>query len=150
MKCHVYRITRNPKTEKGKPRKLMPTTTQEEIHFGGLTIRYLVTPQASGGSLAMFEFEVAPGAKVPVAHSHDAYEETCYGLEGILTYTVNGAKSCAATASPPPPDAHAAGTSKSKIATRHDSSCLTKTSRQPPRHISPRTPVPIIIGALPT
>jgi quercetin dioxygenase-like cupin family protein len=68
----------------------MPTTTQEEIRFGGLTIRYLVTPEASGGSVAMFEFEVAPGAKVPAAHSHDAYEETCYGLEGILTYTVNG------------------------------------------------------------
>jgi quercetin dioxygenase-like cupin family protein len=38
----------------------------------------------------MFEFEVAPRAKVPAAHSHDAYEQTAYGLEGILTYTVNG------------------------------------------------------------
>jgi len=68
----------------------MPTTTHEEIRFGGLVIRYLVAPQASGGSVAMFEFEVAPGAKVPAAHSHDAYEETAYGLEGTLTYTVNG------------------------------------------------------------
>lgn len=38
----------------------------------------------------MFEFGVAPGGKVPIAHSHDAYEETLYGLEGILTLTVNG------------------------------------------------------------
>ncbi len=68
----------------------MPTTIREEIRIGGLTIRYLVEPQASGGSVAMFEFEVAPGAKVPIAHSHDAYEETAYGLEGILTFTVNG------------------------------------------------------------
>ncbi len=75
---------------KRETQNFMPTTTQEEIRFGGLTIRFLVTPQASGGSLSMFEFEVAPGAKVPVAHSHDAYDETCYGLEGILTYTVNG------------------------------------------------------------
>jgi hypothetical protein len=38
----------------------------------------------------MFEFEVAPGAKVPAGQSHDAYDETTYGLERILTYTVNG------------------------------------------------------------
>jgi quercetin dioxygenase-like cupin family protein len=68
----------------------MPTTTHEEIRFGGLVIRFLIDGLASGGSVAMFEFEVAPGAKVPAAHSHDAYEETAYGLEGILTYTVNG------------------------------------------------------------
>ncbi len=68
----------------------MPTSAHEVIRIGGLAIRYLVDPQTSGGSVAMFEFEVAPGAKVPAAHSHDAYEETAYGLEGILTYTVNG------------------------------------------------------------
>ena len=70
----------------------MPATTPEEIRIGGLTIRYLVDPLASGGSVAMFEFEVAPGARVPIAHSHDAYEETAYGLEGILTFTVEGHK----------------------------------------------------------
>jgi len=38
----------------------------------------------------MFEFDVPAGAKVPIAHSHDAYEETIYGLEGVLTWTVDG------------------------------------------------------------
>jgi quercetin dioxygenase-like cupin family protein len=33
---------------------------------------------------------VPPGAKVPVAHSHDAFDETIYGLEGVLTMTLNG------------------------------------------------------------
>ena len=61
----------------------MPTPTREEVRFGGLVIRYLVDPQASGGSVAIFEFEVAPGAKVPAAHSHDAYEETSCGIEGV-------------------------------------------------------------------
>jgi quercetin dioxygenase-like cupin family protein len=37
----------------------------------------------------MFEFDVAAGAKVPAAHSHDAYEETIYGLAGVLTMTVD-------------------------------------------------------------
>jgi quercetin dioxygenase-like cupin family protein len=29
---------------------------------------------------------------VPVAHSHDGYEETIYGLEGVLTWTVEGTR----------------------------------------------------------
>ena len=27
---------------------------------------------------------------MPIAHSHDAYEETVYGLDGTLTWTVDG------------------------------------------------------------
>jgi hypothetical protein len=27
---------------------------------------------------------------VPVAHSHDGYEETIYGLDGVLTWTLAG------------------------------------------------------------
>src|SRR5215470_13227193 len=65
----------------------------EEIRLGGLAIRFLVEGHASGGSVAVFEFDVAAGAKVPVAHSHDAYEETIYGLTGVLTWTVDGRQS---------------------------------------------------------
>ena len=38
----------------------------------------------------MFEFDVAAQAKLPMAHSHDGYEETIYGLEGVLSFTVEG------------------------------------------------------------
>jgi quercetin dioxygenase-like cupin family protein len=38
----------------------------------------------------MFECDVPAGAKVPAAHSHDAYEETIYGLSGTMTWTVDG------------------------------------------------------------
>jgi quercetin dioxygenase-like cupin family protein len=62
----------------------------EEIKIGQLAIRFLLEGNASGGSVAMFEFDVPSGAKVPIAHSHDAYEETIYGLEGVLTWTVDG------------------------------------------------------------
>jgi quercetin dioxygenase-like cupin family protein len=68
----------------------MVTDKPEEIRLGGLAIRFLVEGGASGGSVAVFEFDVAAGAKVPVAHSHDAYEETIYGLAGVLTWTVDG------------------------------------------------------------
>jgi quercetin dioxygenase-like cupin family protein len=68
----------------------MPTLTPEEIRIGQLTIRFHIDGSASGSSLTLFEFEVGPGAKVPAAHSHNAYDETVYGLEGTLTMTLNG------------------------------------------------------------
>jgi quercetin dioxygenase-like cupin family protein len=68
----------------------MSTGQREEIRVGQLAIRFLVEGQASGGAVAIFEFDVPAGARVPIAHSHDAYEETIYGLEGVLTWTVGG------------------------------------------------------------
>jgi quercetin dioxygenase-like cupin family protein len=65
----------------------------EEIRIGQVVIRFLLEGKASGGSVAVFEFEVPAGAKVPVAHSHDGYEETIYGLEGVLTWTLDGRQS---------------------------------------------------------
>ncbi len=62
----------------------------EEIRIGGIAIRFRLEGEASGGSVAVFEFDVAAGARVPGAHSHDAYEETIYGLEGVLSWTLDG------------------------------------------------------------
>ncbi len=69
----------------------MSTHTREEIRVGELAIRFLLEGEESGGSVAIFEFDVPAGARLPAAHSHDAYEETVYGLEGLLTWTVDGA-----------------------------------------------------------
>ena len=68
----------------------MATMTSEEIRVGDLAIRFLVEGEESGGSVAVFEFDVPAGAKVAVGHSHDGYEETIYGLEGALTWTIEG------------------------------------------------------------
>jgi quercetin dioxygenase-like cupin family protein len=68
----------------------MTTSTQEEIRVGEMTIRFLVEGDQSAGSIAVFEFDVPAGAKVAAPHSHDGYEETIYGLEGVLTWTVEG------------------------------------------------------------
>jgi len=70
----------------------MASGTSEEIRIGGLAIRFLVEGKASGGSVAVFELDVPSGANVPIAHSHDAYEETIYGLKGVLTLTLHGRK----------------------------------------------------------
>ena len=69
---------------------MMATQMTETITIGALEIRFLVEPAESGGSVSVFEFGVAAGSKVPIPHSHDAYDETIYGLEGVLTWTVDG------------------------------------------------------------
>ena len=65
-------------------------TGTEHIRIGPLDIRFLLEGAATGGSLARFEFDVPARARVPIAHSHDSYEETIYGLRGVLTWTVAG------------------------------------------------------------
>src|SRR5215203_4686663 len=69
----------------------MVKSPSEETRIGQLAIRFLLEGEASGGSVAVFEFDVPAGARVPIAHSHDGYEETVYGLEGVLTWTVGDA-----------------------------------------------------------
>lgn len=66
------------------------STTPEEIRIGPIGIRFLVDAEASGGTAVVFEVDVPSRAKVPIAHSHDAYEETVYGLRGVLTFTIDG------------------------------------------------------------
>jgi quercetin dioxygenase-like cupin family protein len=68
----------------------MTTSTREEIRIGPLAIRFLVEGDESGGTVSVFEFDVPAGSKVPIPHSHDGYEETIYGLEGVLTWTIDG------------------------------------------------------------
>jgi quercetin dioxygenase-like cupin family protein len=63
---------------------------QEEIKVGSVAVRFLVEGEQSAGSVALFEFEVPACSRVPAAHSHDGYEETVYGLEGVLTWTIEG------------------------------------------------------------
>jgi quercetin dioxygenase-like cupin family protein len=64
------------------------TTADDVIRLGAISVRFLVEAGATDGALALFEFEVPAAAKVPGAHSHDAYDETIYGLEGTLSWTV--------------------------------------------------------------
>jgi quercetin dioxygenase-like cupin family protein len=65
--------------------------SDETIRLGPLAVRFLITGSNSGGSVAVFELMV-PGAQrlAAPAHSHDHYEETIYGIDGVLTWTVDG------------------------------------------------------------
>ncbi|HSY18887.1 MAG TPA: cupin domain-containing protein [Candidatus Acidoferrales bacterium] len=64
--------------------------TKEVIRAGQIEIRFLLESKDSDGQLAMFEFTVPASVKVPAPHSHAHYDETIYGLEGVMTFTVNG------------------------------------------------------------
>jgi quercetin dioxygenase-like cupin family protein len=68
----------------------MKTTPETTIDLGGIGVRFLVEAPDSGGAATVFECAVARGAQVPPAHSHDAFDETVYGLEGVLTFTISG------------------------------------------------------------
>jgi quercetin dioxygenase-like cupin family protein len=68
----------------------MATGTREEIRVGDLAIRFLLEGEQSDGSVAVFEFDVPAGSKVAAPHSHDGFEETIYGLEGTLVWTLEG------------------------------------------------------------
>lgn len=63
---------------------------KETIRVGQIEVRFLLEAADTNGSVAMFEFTVPAGAKVPVPHSHKDYDETIYGVAGVVTFTVEG------------------------------------------------------------
>jgi quercetin dioxygenase-like cupin family protein len=83
------------------PREITPTTTtlpglevnpsNETIHIGPLAVRFLISGEDSNGSVAAFELSVPGNQRLAgPAHSHNHYEETIYGIDGVLTWTVDG------------------------------------------------------------
>jgi quercetin dioxygenase-like cupin family protein len=67
--------------------------SDETIRLGPLAVRFLVTGENASGSVALFELTVPAAQRLAApAHSHDHYEETIYGIEGVLTWTVDGTR----------------------------------------------------------
>jgi quercetin dioxygenase-like cupin family protein len=65
--------------------------SEETIHLGPLAVRFLLTADNSIGNIAAFELTVPAAQRLSApAHSHDHYEETIYGIAGVLTWTVDG------------------------------------------------------------
>jgi quercetin dioxygenase-like cupin family protein len=60
------------------------------ISFTGLELRFLQTKEGTAGSLDAFEMIVQPNARMPVAHYHENWDETIYGLSGASTWRVDG------------------------------------------------------------
>jgi quercetin dioxygenase-like cupin family protein len=64
---------------------------EETIQLGPLRVHFLITGENSSGSIAAFEVAVPAAQRLSAPeHSHDRYEETIYGIDGVLTWTVEG------------------------------------------------------------
>jgi len=68
----------------------MNQATTETITVGQLAVRFLVEGADSNGSASVFECFVPANSRMPAPHSHDAFEETIYGLKGATTWTIDG------------------------------------------------------------
>ena len=68
----------------------MPSASAETIQVGAFSVRFLVEAADSNGSASVFECFVPAESRMPVPHSHDGFEETIYGLDGVTTWTVEG------------------------------------------------------------
>jgi quercetin dioxygenase-like cupin family protein len=65
--------------------------SEETITIGPLGIRFLLTGNDSNNNASVFEVLVPSGQKLAApAHKNNEYEEILYGIEGVLTWTVNG------------------------------------------------------------
>ena len=65
--------------------------SDETIRLGPLGVHFLLTGDDSSGSVVAFELAVPAAQRLMApAHSHDHYEETIYGIAGVLTWTVDG------------------------------------------------------------
>src|ERR1700675_1566368 len=65
--------------------------SDETIRVGPIAVRFLITAENSNDSVAAFKLVVPGAARLAApAHSHDHYEETIYGIDGVLTWTVDG------------------------------------------------------------
>lgn len=65
--------------------------SEEAIRIGPLGIRFLLSGEDTNGSVSVFEVTVPAQQKLAApAHKNDAYEETLYGITGVLTWTIDG------------------------------------------------------------
>jgi quercetin dioxygenase-like cupin family protein len=65
--------------------------SEEGIKIGPIGIRFLLTSDNSNGNASVFEVLIPAGKKLTApAHKNDAYEEILYGIEGVVTWTVDG------------------------------------------------------------
>ncbi|MFC0269748.1 cupin domain-containing protein [Kushneria aurantia] len=62
----------------------------ETITIGGLTLDFYQSRHTTHEQLDLFRMTVMPGARMPVAHYHDSWDETVLGLAGRLDFRVDG------------------------------------------------------------
>ena len=68
------------------PTQTMVNPSEEQIGLGEISVRFLLTGGDTGGKLSLFEMYVPAGERLRApTHMNDEYEETIYGIEGVMT-----------------------------------------------------------------
>ncbi len=62
----------------------------ELIEFGSFQVNFLRDRHETAGAVDVFELTLSPQGRMPVPHWHESWEETVYGVEGVVTYTIGG------------------------------------------------------------
>ena len=62
----------------------------ELIRVGEVIITFLKSRHETDGALDLFEITVPPHANSVIPHLHREYDESVIGMDGIMTWTVDG------------------------------------------------------------
>ncbi len=60
----------------------------ETIRVGAMSVTFHKTRHETGGVFDLFELTIPPLVHVPMPHIHRKYDETIFGLDGNMTWTL--------------------------------------------------------------
>ena len=60
----------------------------DTIRVGEMSVTFLKTRHETGGALDLFELTIPPFARAPLPHLHRQYDETIFGVDGTMTWTL--------------------------------------------------------------
>lgn len=60
------------------------------IAFAGLEVEFLEDGDSTKGEMDLFTTLTHPGAGMPIPHYHKSWDETVFGLSGVVTWQVDG------------------------------------------------------------
>jgi mannose-6-phosphate isomerase-like protein (cupin superfamily) len=60
----------------------------ETIRVGEMSLTFLKTRHETGGALDLFELTIPPFARAPLPHLHRKFDETIFGVDGTMTWTL--------------------------------------------------------------
>jgi len=64
--------------------------TDKIIFKGGVEVHYALEASDTNKQHTLFKCIVPSGARTPIPHYHDGFDETVYGLKGTVYYNVDG------------------------------------------------------------
>jgi quercetin dioxygenase-like cupin family protein len=61
----------------------------ETIRVGEMSVTFLKTRHETGDAFDLFELTIPPFARNPLPHIHRKYDETIFGVDGSMTWTLH-------------------------------------------------------------